>query len=43
LARNVLQALIPFEEGQPLAQFFEVYHRHPSKGLRIILAAQPVL
>jgi len=43
LTRNVLLALIPFEEGEPLAQFFEVFHRHPPKALRIILATQPVL
>jgi hypothetical protein len=29
LTRNVLLALIPFEPGQPLAHFFEQYHRHP--------------
>jgi len=43
LTRNVLLALIPFEQGQPLAHFFEVYHRHPHQALRIILAAQPAL
>jgi len=43
LTRNVLLALIPFEEGQPLAQFFELYHRHPPQALRLLLEAQPVL
>jgi hypothetical protein len=37
LTRNVLLALIPFEQGQPLADFFELYHRHPSRALRLIL------
>lgn len=43
LTRNVLLALIPFEEGQPLAHFFERYHRHPPHALRLILQARPVL
>ena len=43
LTRNVLLAMIPFEEGQPLAQFFELYHRHRPHALRLILKAQPVL
>jgi len=43
LTRNVLLALIPFEEGEPLAQFFERYHRHPPHALRLILEARPVL
>lgn len=43
LTRNVLLALIPFEQGQPLAQFFEHYHRHPHQALRLILNARPVL
>ena len=43
LTRNVLLALIPFEEGQPLAHFFEIYHRHPHHALRLILKAQPVV
>lgn len=42
LTRNVLLALIPFEEGEPLAHFFECYHRHPPHALRLILRAQPV-
>lgn len=43
LTRNVLLALIPFENGQPLAQFFEHYHRHPQHALRLILKSGPVL
>jgi predicted transposase YbfD/YdcC len=43
LTRNVLLALIPFEEGEPLAEFFEHYHRHPPHALRLILKARPVL
>jgi hypothetical protein len=43
LTRNVLLAIIPFEEGQPLAHFFEYYHRHPHHALRLILKAYPVL
>lgn len=43
LTRNVLLALIPFEQGQPLAQFFEQHHRHPHHALRLILKARPVL
>jgi predicted transposase YbfD/YdcC len=43
LTRNVLLALIPFEEGEPLAHFFERYHRHPPHALQLILTAQPVL
>ena len=43
LTRNVLLALIPFEQGQPLAHFFEDYHRHPRHALRLILKLSPVL
>jgi predicted transposase YbfD/YdcC len=43
LTRNVLLAIIPFEHAQPLAQFFEHYHRHPHLALRLILKARPVL
>ena len=43
LTRNVLLALIPFEQGQPLGHFFEAYHRHPRHALRLILKASPVL
>ena len=43
LTRNVLLALIPFEQGQALAHFFEHYHRHRHHALRLILKASPVL
>ena len=43
LTRNVLLALIPCEEGEPLAHFFERYHRHPPDALRLILKTHPVL
>ena len=43
LTRNVLLALIPFEQGQPLAHFFELYYRHPRTALRLILDSRPVL
>jgi hypothetical protein len=42
LTRNVLLAMMPFEEGEPLAEFFEIYHRHPSQALHLILGARPV-
>ena len=42
LTRYVLLALIPFEEGGDLADFPEIYYRHPSQGIRLILKAQPV-
>lgn len=43
LTRNALLAIIPFEPGQPLAHFFELYHRHPAKALQLILHSRPVL
>jgi len=43
LTRNALLAIIPFEQGEPLAQYFELYHRHPAKALNLILNARPVL
>jgi len=43
LTRNALLAIIPFEQGEPLAHFFELYHRHPAKALNLILQARPVL
>ena len=43
LTRNVLLAIIPFEPGQPLAHFFELYHRHPRQALDLLLKASPVL
>lgn len=43
LTRNALLAIIPFKQGEPLALFFELYHRHPAKALNLILHAPPVL
>jgi predicted transposase YbfD/YdcC len=43
LTRNALLAIIPFEEGEPLAHFFELYHRHPTKALNLILHSRPIL
>ena len=43
LTRNALLAIIPFQQGQSLALFFELYHRHPAKALNLILHARPVL
>jgi hypothetical protein len=43
LTRNALLAIIPFEPGVPLAQFFELYHRHPTKALELILHSHPIL
>jgi predicted transposase YbfD/YdcC len=43
LTRNALLALIPFEPGQPLADFFALYHRHPPKALHLLLKSSPVL
>jgi hypothetical protein len=42
-ALNDLLALIPFEDGEPLAHFFERYHRHPPHALQLILKTKPVL
>ncbi len=43
LTRNALLAIIPFEEGQPLAHFFELYHRRPALAVNLILHSRPVL
>lgn len=43
LTRNALLAIIPFAQGQPLADFFERYHRNPASALKLILHARPVL
>ncbi|MEI6277758.1 MAG: hypothetical protein WCQ16_00065 [Verrucomicrobiae bacterium] len=43
LTRNALLAIIPFQQGEPLAHFFELYHRHPAQALNLILQARPVL
>lgn len=43
LTRNALLAIIPFQQGEPLAHFFELYHRHPAQALNLILHSRPVL
>jgi predicted transposase YbfD/YdcC len=43
LTRNALLAIIPFKQGEPLAGFFEFYHRHHREALNLILNARPVL
>ena len=43
LTRNALLAIIPFKQGEPLAGFFEFYHRHQREALNLILNARPVL
>ena len=43
LTRNALLAIIPSQQGEPLAHFFELYHRYPAKALNLILQARPVL
>jgi len=43
LTRNALLAIIPFQQGESLAHFFELYHRHPAIALNLILQARPVL
>lgn len=43
LTRNALLAIIPFEPGQSLSLFFELYHRSPAKALNLILHARPAL
>ena len=43
LTRNALLAIIPFDSGQPLSHFFELYHRHPPQALTLILHARPLL
>lgn len=43
LMRNALLAIIPFEEGQPLADFFELYRRRTSQAIQLILHARPCL
>jgi predicted transposase YbfD/YdcC len=42
LTRNALLAIMPFAQGQSLASCFEVYQRHPSKAIQLILCARPV-
>jgi hypothetical protein len=43
LTRNALLAIIPFEQGQSLSLFFNLYHRHAAQALKLILHARPVL
>ena len=43
LTRNALLAIIPFDPGQPLADFFELYHRRPALALQLILRSRPAL
>jgi hypothetical protein len=43
LTRSALLAIIPFEPCQPLAQFLELYHRHPTKALQLILHSRAIL
>ena len=40
---NARLAIIPFKQGEPLASFFEFYHRHRRETLNLILKARPVL
>ena len=42
LTRNALLALIPFEQGEPLAQYFERYHRDPAKGIKLLFHGKPL-
>lgn len=42
LTRNALLALIPFEPGEPLAQYFERYHRNPPKAIKLLLQGKPL-
>ncbi|MFM8716208.1 MAG: hypothetical protein ACKOF3_05400 [Spartobacteria bacterium] len=43
LTRNALLAIISFKEGEPLASFFEFYHRRHGEAFNLILNARPVL
>lgn len=43
LTRNALLAIIPFEEGQALSHFFDLYQSHRSHALNLILHSRPVL
>ncbi len=40
---TALLAIIPFKQGDPLAAFFEFYHRHRREALDLILNSRPVL
>lgn len=41
LTRNALLALIPFEEGEPLSNFFEHYRNHRADALALIVKTRP--
>lgn len=43
LTRNALLAIIPFQEGQPLAHFFDLHRRRPAIALNLILKMLPKL
>ena len=43
LTRNALLAIIPFKEGEPLAHFFEYYHRYRREAIKLILSARPII
>ena len=42
LTRNGLLALIPFQPGEPLAQYFERYHRSPAQAIKLLLQGKPL-
>lgn len=43
LTRNALLAIIPFKPGEPLSQYFDLYHRCGASALKLIRQARPVL
>lgn len=43
LTRNALLAIIPFQQGQPLAHFFDHYRSHHAEALGLILSSRPIL
>lgn len=43
LTRNALLAIIPFEEGQALSHFFDLYQNRRALALNLILGARPAL
>jgi hypothetical protein len=43
LTRNVLLAIIPFEQNQPLNDLFARYHRRPRQAIDLLLKAKPLL
>jgi predicted transposase YbfD/YdcC len=42
LTRNALLALIPFQEREPLAHYFELYSRDRSKAIKLLLRGIPL-